>query len=66
METLIPSYVRNEIKNKTGMVIDSYGNKIVKNNKDGKNEIKNPDESYFIIKIIAIQQSNQKTRISKI
>ena len=28
----IPSYVRNEIKKKTGVVIDGYGNKISKNN----------------------------------
>ena len=59
----IPSYVRNEIKNKTGMVIDGYGNKIVKNNKDGKNEIKNPDELIFHNKNnSAIQQSNQKNK----
>ena len=59
----IPSYVRNEIKNKTGMVIDGYGNKIVKNNKDGKNEIKNPDELIFHNKNnTSIQQSNQKNK----
>ena len=28
----IPSYVRNEIKKKTGMIVDGYGNKIIKNN----------------------------------
>lgn len=59
----IPSYVRNEIKNKTGMVIDGYGNKIVKNNKDGKNDIKNPDELIFHNKNnSAIQQSTQKNK----
>ena len=33
----IPSYVRNEIKKKTGMVVDGYGNKVIKNNNSNNN-----------------------------
>lgn len=33
----IPSYVRHEIKKKTGVVIDGYGNKINKNNNSTSN-----------------------------
>lgn len=33
----IPSYVRNEIKKKTGIVVDGYGNKVIKNNNFNNN-----------------------------
>uniref|UniRef100_A0A6C0BYS1 Uncharacterized protein n=1 Tax=viral metagenome TaxID=1070528 RepID=A0A6C0BYS1_9ZZZZ len=39
----IPSYVRNEIKKKTGVVIDGYGNKINKEDEKNTREIKNPE-----------------------
>jgi hypothetical protein len=38
----IPSYVRNEIKKKTGMIIDGYGNKVDKND-DNKQLVSNID-----------------------
>ena len=41
----VPSYVRNEIKKKTGMEVDSYGNLINKN----KNDNEDDDESYLKI-----------------
>lgn len=58
----IPSYVRNEIKNKTGIVIDGYGNKVIKNNKDNKNEVKNPDELIFHNKNNTAVQPSQKPK----
>lgn len=36
----VPSYVRNEIKKKTGIILDGYGNKI---NDDNQSEDYNPD-----------------------
>lgn len=39
----IPSYVRHEIKKKTGVVIDGYGNKIDKMDKEKMNE-NNPNQ----------------------
>lgn len=58
----IPSYVRNEIKKKTGVVIDGYGNKI--NKEDGKNskEIKNPDELIFHNKANISVKSSEKSK----
>ena len=44
----IPSYVRNEIKKKTGVVVDGYGNKIDKDDKNKKTtEPSNPNELMF-------------------
>lgn len=42
----IPSYVRNEIKKKTGMVVDGYGNKVEKKESRDKTP-SNPDELMF-------------------
>ena len=39
----VPSYVRNEIKKKTGVAIDGYGNKVEEKEEEGK-EPTNPDE----------------------
>ena len=41
----IPSYVRSEIKKKTGMVVDGYGNKVDKS--ENNNTPSNPDELMF-------------------
>jgi len=57
----IPSYVRNEIKNKTGIAIDGYGNKIIKND-NKKKEITNPDELIFHNKNNTTPQTNQKQK----
>ncbi len=40
----IPSYVRNEIKKKTGMVIDGYGNEVNKNKKTEESEESDPND----------------------
>lgn len=40
----VPSYVRNEIKKKTGVTIDGYGNKITEEEKNKTKEISNPNE----------------------
>lgn len=58
----IPSYVRNEIKTKTGIVIDGYGNKVIKNNNNNKNEVKNPDELIFHNKNNTAVQPSQKQK----
>ena len=42
----IPSYVRNEIKKKTGVAVDGYGNKVEKKDEE-KKESTNPDELMF-------------------
>lgn len=43
----IPGYVRNEIKKKTGHIIDGYGNKVSKTTKNDNIESDNPDELMF-------------------
>ena len=59
----IPSYVRNEIKKKTGMIVDGYGNKVEKNADSKKKEITNPDELIFHKKNnISIESSNNKPK----
>lgn len=40
----VPSYVRNEIKKKTGVIVDGYGNQIDSTNNEKQNESKNPDD----------------------
>lgn len=40
----VPSYVRNEIKKKTGVSVDGYGNKINEEEKNKTKEISNPNE----------------------
>jgi hypothetical protein len=46
----IPSYVRNEIKKKTGVVVDGYGNKIGSNgNGDKRNKNTNDDPNNLLL-----------------
>lgn len=54
----IPSYVRNEIKKKTGMVIDGYGNKVDKN--DDNNQIVSNLDSCSPESLIFNKNSNNK------
>tara|TARA_B110000858_G_C17684851_1_gene418354 strand:+ start:279 stop:893 length:615 start_codon:yes stop_codon:yes gene_type:complete len=54
----IPSYVRNEIKKKTGMVIDGYGNKVDKN--DDNNQIVSNIDSGSPESLIFNKNSNNK------
>lgn len=42
----VPSYVRNEVKKKTGVNIDGYGNKIIKNNNKETNDPTDPSQLY--------------------
>ena len=42
-----PSYVRNEIKKKTGIVIDGTGNRLDKNDGEKSDVNKNPNELMF-------------------
>ena len=50
-KNFIPSYVRDEIKKKTGIIIDGKGNKIEKNGGEGGNEVSgdptDPNELMF-------------------
>ena len=47
----VPSYVRNEIKKKTGLQIDGYGKEINKqSNETNENELENNDSMIFNIK----------------
>jgi hypothetical protein len=53
----VPSYVRNEIKKKTGIILDGYGNKI---NEGNQEEDYNPD-SLMLQKPGNRQEMNKKT-----
>lgn len=70
----VPSYVRSELKKKTGIVIDEYGQKVEggdnedninnglgigRNNNKLKLEDKNPNDLMFNIKNTTSQQQNQ-------
>tara|TARA_B100000073_G_scaffold328536_1_gene315179 strand:- start:186 stop:770 length:585 start_codon:yes stop_codon:yes gene_type:complete len=55
----IPSYVRTEIKKKTGVVIDGYGNKVSKNNDEANSENpQNPND--LLQKRPAIKQRKEQ------
>lgn len=41
----VPSYVRSELKKKTGVNIDGFGNKVIKNDKNDNN-LNNPNNLY--------------------
>lgn len=43
----IPSYVRNEIKKKTGVNLDGYGNKVEKKKTEEKSEEEDPNKLMF-------------------
>lgn len=43
----VPAYVRSEIKKKTGVTVDGYGNKVEKKHSESKSEPTNPDELMF-------------------
>lgn len=45
----IPSYVRNEIKKKTGTVVDGYGNKVDKNEQEKEKEFDSSDPNAFML-----------------
>lgn len=58
----IPSYVRNEIKKKTGTIVDGYGNKIDKNELDKEKKVDINDPNAFMInknKNIYIEQQHK-------
>jgi hypothetical protein len=61
----VPSYVRTELKKKTGINIDEYGQKIDGSDKGGVNqnnmriEDKNPNEFMFNVKNNSSNQQNQ-------
>lgn len=46
-ENWVPSYVRNEIKKKTGYIIDEKGNVIGNKNEEGIDESNDPNETLF-------------------
>jgi hypothetical protein len=61
----VPSYIRNEIKKKTGIIIDEYGNKIndEKNNlQTSKLDPKNADEMMFNFKDNSGQQNSKNNK----
>ena len=43
----VPAHVRSEIKKKTGITVDGFGNKVEKKLKEGRAEPSNPDELMF-------------------
>tara|TARA_Y100000389_G_C17463920_1_gene523914 strand:- start:1153 stop:1749 length:597 start_codon:yes stop_codon:yes gene_type:complete len=54
----IPTYVRNEIKKKTGVNLDGYGNKIIKNNTEEKQEEEDPNKLMFQKNKVSIAPKN--------
>lgn len=63
----VPSYVRTEIKNKTGIVINEYGKKVDEDNTEQKtitNTFTNPNE-YMLNNAIQGQDPNQKGKPKK-
>ena len=57
----IPSYVRNEIKKKTGVVLDGYGNKIDKQSSNDKaSEPSDPNELMFQKKDNIVIEAKEK------
>ena len=55
----VPSYVRNELKKKTGIVIDEYGRQIDKDGKERNIEPKNLNEGLFQLNTSS-QQEKEK------
>ena len=58
----VPSYVRTELKKKTGIVVNEYGERIDENGNDTKQitDSNNPNESMFNLKNISNQTPNKK------
>jgi hypothetical protein len=64
----VPSYVRNEIKKKTGIIVDSFGNEIKnteENNNDNFNTENNIDNIILSKKIIT-ENEDKKNKYKKI
>lgn len=58
----IPKYVRDEIKKKTGIIYDGYGNKIDDSNSDKQNNSYNDDPNMLMLPkgIMKTEESNDK------
>jgi hypothetical protein len=63
----VPSYVRSELKKKTGIVIDEFGKKLDEddNNNNNNNNNKNFDKSYDGMGFNAKEPSNKKQESQK-
>lgn len=57
-ENWIPSYARNELKKRTGVVVDSYGNVIQKNTEDGSNANSSEDPNAGIFNMPGSNSNN--------
>jgi hypothetical protein len=56
----IPSYVRTELKKKTGILINEFGEKIEEENEDNEMSLQNNPNDYVLKK-----ENNQKSKLSK-
>lgn len=56
----VPSYVRNEIKKKTGKIIDEKGNIIDKNDDENQNESNDPNSKLFNDKQNNLQKAQKQ------
>lgn len=62
----VPSYVRNEIKKKTGVSVDGYGNKVKDDDHTKKSdEIKNPNELLMHVSKVPISTTPDKNKTFK-
>jgi len=64
----IPSYVRNEIKKKTGIKINEYGQKVIENDEDENTKINNEpiDPNNYLLKQNETNQKQNKKEYTSI
>jgi len=58
----VPSYVRNELKKKTGIIVDEYGNRIGEENESSTNDSNNSNNSIHSLMIQAKDATAKKPR----
>jgi hypothetical protein len=58
----VPSYVRNELKKKTGVIVDEYGNRIGEENESSTNDSNNSNNSIHSLMIQAKDATAKKPR----
>lgn len=60
----IPSYVRNEIKNKTGLVVDGYGNEVSSSNSNKSKKIEDPN--HYLLGLKSDDEKDKKSQSKSI
>ncbi len=60
----VPAYVREEIKKKTGVIVDGFGNIVKKNEEESENISEKPSTSLVKSKITSILKNNDQKPIA--